>query len=183
MLGGLFGIASKNDFTRSLFFGIDYHSHLGTEVGGLAYLDGDIKLLVYDISNSQFKSELQQDYNRIEGNLGIGVISDLKEEQPLKFESDIGTFALCTIGLIKNVEKLYQQLIKQGATFKKSGFVDGTVIPNQTEIVGELISRGDNLIQGIEKMYEEIEGTISLLLLCQNDRSIYASNRRTQSHK
>lgn len=175
MLGGLFGIISENHFSRDLFFGIDYHSHLGTEVGGLAYLDRDIKIVSYNISNSQFKSEFQQDYEKIEGTLGIGVISDLEDEQPVKLESEVGTFALCTVGFIRNIDELYKDLIETGATFKKSGHIGGKRVLNQTEMVGELIHRGSNIVDGIEKMYREIDGSISILLLSQSDKSIYAA--------
>ena len=107
MLGGLFGVFSRNHFVRDLFFGTDYHSHLGTEVGGLAFLDGDIKLLYHKLSNSLFKSEFQKDFRQIKGVLGIGVISDEKDEQPVKFESKNGIYALCTAGIVKNLKNLY----------------------------------------------------------------------------
>jgi len=175
MLGGLFGVFSKNHLTRDLFFGVDYHSHMGTEIGGLAFLDGDIKMISRDISNSQFKSEFQKDYDSIKGVLGIGVISDVEEEQPVKFESKIGTFALCTTGFIRNARRLYRELIEAGVTFKNSRVRSGETLPNQTELVGELISTGRDIVDGIEKMYEKIEGSISLLLLSENERSIYAS--------
>jgi amidophosphoribosyltransferase len=174
MLGGLFGVISENTFARDLFFGIDYHSHLGTEVGGLAFLDGDIHSISEDISNGQFKTYIQKHYERIKGRLGVGVISDIKEEQPIKFESKIGTFALCTIGLIRNSEKLSAELIERGVTLKKSKEKEGKKILNQTEIIGELICSGENLVDGIERMYKKIEGSISLLLLSKDDRSIYA---------
>jgi amidophosphoribosyltransferase len=175
MLGGLFGVISKEDFARDLFFGTDYHSHLGIEVGGLAFLDGDIKIFTHDISNSMFKSKFQKYYHQLEGKIGIGVISDVKEEQPLKFESKQGTFALCTIGLIKNAEKLYTELIEEGVTFKKSRETHDGKVPNQTEIAGELICTGKNLVDGIEKMYQKINGSISLLLLSKDERSMYAA--------
>ncbi len=175
MLGGLFGVFSKNHLTRDLFFGVDYHSHLGTEIGGLAFLDGDVKMISHDISNSQFKSEFQKDYSSMKGALGIGVISDVEEEQPVKFESKIGTFALCTTGFIRNAKGLYRELIESGVTFKNSRVRSGETLPNQTELVGELISTGRSIVDGIEKMYEKIEGSISLVLLSENERSIYAS--------
>ncbi len=175
MLGGLFGVSSKTNLTLDLFYGIDYHSHLGTEVGGLAFLDGDIELISHDISNSQFKSEFQKDYSRIKGVLGIGVISDEQEEQPIKFESKIGTFALCTAGFVRNLRALYNELVETGVTFKKSRVKAHETLPNQTEIVGELISRGRDIVDGIERMYERIEGSISLLLLSEDDRCIFAS--------
>jgi len=174
-LGGLFGVVSKNRLARDLYFGVDYHSHLGTEVGGLAFLDEDIQVVSHDISNSQFKSEFQKEYGRIKGTLGIGVISDLEEEQPVKLESKIGTFALCTSGIIRNVKALYSELIESGTTLKKSRVEARGTALNQTEIVGELISRGQNVADGIEKMYEKVDGSISLLVLSKDDRSIYIS--------
>ncbi|MBO3803944.1 MAG: amidophosphoribosyltransferase, partial [Candidatus Brockarchaeota archaeon] len=105
-LGGLFGVVSENQLPRDLFFGVDYHSHLGTEVGGIAFLDEDIEVISKDIGNSQFKSEFRECYGRIKGRLGIGVISDMEEGQPIKFESRIGTFALCTTGLARNASEL-----------------------------------------------------------------------------
>jgi amidophosphoribosyltransferase len=175
MLGGLFGVVSKNHLARDIYVGVDYHSHMGTEIGGLAFLDGDIKLVHCDISNSQFKSEMQEEYKKIQGSLGIGIISDIEDEQPIKFESKIGTFALCTAGVLRNAEELYSKLIEKGVTFKKSRVKAGKMVPNQTEIVGELISKGKDIVDGIETMYNKIDGTISLLLLSQDERSIHAS--------
>src|SRR4030042_4762904 len=120
MLGGLFGVASKGNCVKDLFYGTDYNTHLGTEVGGLALLDGEIETISRDISNSQFKTRFGKRYHELKGELGIGVISDTREEQPLKFESKIGTFALCTVGLIKNSEQVFTSLLAQGTTFKKS---------------------------------------------------------------
>jgi len=175
MLGGLFGVASKDNCARDLFFGTDYNTHLGTEVGGLAILDSDIEIFSHDISNSQFKSKFGKHYRKLKGKLGIGVISDIKEEQPIKFETKIGNFALCTIGLIKNSKELYSELIEKGATFKRSRQKVSTNILNQTEIVSELICTGNSVIDGIEKMYKKIDGSISLLLLSENDGAIYAA--------
>jgi amidophosphoribosyltransferase len=175
MLGGLFGVASEDNCIRELFFGTDYNTHLGTEVGGLALLDGDIEVFSYDVSNSQFKSKFSKRYGKLKGKLGIGVISDIKEEQPIKFETRLGNFALCTVGLIKNSRELYTELAEKGATFKKSRQKAGTTVPNQTEIVGELICRGISIADGIAKMYDKIAGSISLLLLSEKDSLIYAA--------
>jgi amidophosphoribosyltransferase len=175
MLGGLFGVASNGNCARDLFFGTDYNTHLGTEVGGLALLDGALTIISHDISNSQFKSKFGRHYGKLKGQLGIGVISDIKEEQPIKFETKIGNFALCTIGLIKNSKDLYSELIENGATFKRSRQKASTNILSQTEIVGELICTGNSIADGIEKMYKKIAGSISLLLLSENDRAIYAA--------
>jgi amidophosphoribosyltransferase len=175
MLGGLFGVASKNDCVRDLFFGTDYNTHMGTEVGGLALLDCDIATFSHDISNSQFKSKFGKHYRKLSGMLGVGVISDIKEEQPIKFETKIGNFALCTIGFINNAKELYAELVQKGATFKRSRQKTSTNVLNQTEIIGELICTGDSIAQGIEKMYAKIVGAISLLLVSENERAIYAA--------
>jgi amidophosphoribosyltransferase len=141
----------------------------------LALLDGALTIFSHDISNSQFKSKFNRYYEKLRGRLGIGVISDVKEKQPIKFETKIGNFALCTIGLIKNSKDLYSELIENGATFKRSRQKASTNIPSQTEIVGELLCTGNSIVDGIEKMYKKISGSISLLLLSENDRAIYAA--------
>ena len=175
MLGGLFGVVCKDSCDKELFFGIDYHTHLGTEVAGLAVLDGNIEIFSHDISNSQFKSKFGKYQARLKGKLGIGVISDVKEAQPIKFEAKIGNFALCTIGLIKNSKALYSDLVKDGVTFKRSYGKSGENVLNQTEIVGALICRGNSIAEGIAKMYAQIDGSVSLLLLSENERVIYAA--------
>jgi amidophosphoribosyltransferase len=175
MLGGLFGIASKGDCVSDLFFGTDYNTHLGTEMAGLALLDGALRIISHNISHSQFKIEFGKYFGTLKANLGIGVISDIAEAQPIKFEAKVGTFALCTVGLIKNEKELFAALTKDGATFKTSRQESGKDILNQTEIVGELICTGDNIIDGIKKMYQKLEGSISLLLLSEDDRIIYAA--------
>ncbi|MFB3889300.1 MAG: amidophosphoribosyltransferase [Candidatus Bathyarchaeia archaeon] len=175
MLGGLFGVASKNDCARELFFGTDYNTHLGTEVGGLALLNDGIDVYSHDISNSQFKSKFGKHYRKLEGRLGIGVISDTKEEQPIKFETKMGDFAVCTVGLIRNAKELYAELIAAGSTFKKSRQRTRADGVNQTEIVGELICSGNSIADGIRKMYQKIDGSISLLVLSQKDDALYAA--------
>ncbi len=175
MLGGLFGVASKGDCGRELFFGTDYNTHLGTEVGGLALINGGIEVLSHDISNSQFKTKFGKRLPKLHGHIGIGVISDTREEQPIRFETKIGEFALCTVGLIKNSEQLHRELIATGSSFKKFRQSARGSGVNQTEIVGELICSGTSIPDGIREMYERIEGTISLLVLSKKDQAIYAA--------
>jgi len=175
MLGGLFAVASTTNCRRELFFGTDYNTHLGTEVGGLGLLNDGIDVFSHDISNSQFKSKFSKHYGKLNGRLGIGVISDTKEEQPIKFETKMGEFALCTVGLIKNSKELYEELIESGSTFKKSRHRARASSVNQTELVGELICSGKTIANGIEGMYQKINGSISLLLLSKKDNAIYAA--------
>jgi len=171
-MGGLFGVVSRGDCAKDLFYGVDYHSHLGTTIGGVAVLSDRIaEPICHDITNSQFKTEFKNDFDTLSGNMGIGVIGSREDDrQPIIFKSKLGTFALCTDGAIKNAGVLVLKLVEEGVSFKEStnGF-------NQTELVGELICRGSSITDGISKMYAKIHGTMSLLLLSEEERCIYAS--------
>jgi amidophosphoribosyltransferase len=161
-MSGLFGVISNDNCISSLYFGTDYHSHLGTEYGGIAFIGekGMPVKKIHDISNSQFKSKFYEGSDKINSNMGIGVISD-KDPQPLSFESKFGLFAICTSGLVTNKEELAKTLINKGIPFSE---LDRGEI-NTTELIANLINQGTSIIDGIEKMYEQIKGSISLLLL------------------
>lgn len=171
-MGGLFGIVSKENCLHDLFYGIDYHSHLGTTIGGFTVLSDRIAESTYhDISNSQFKTEFKEDFEKLSGNLGIGIISSIEnDKQPIVFRSRLGTFALCTDGSILNADTLISEMVEEGVSFNEftSSF-------NQTELVGEMICKGTSITDGISKMHDKIDGTVSLLLLSENERRIYAS--------
>jgi amidophosphoribosyltransferase len=156
-----------------LYYGTDYHSHLGTEYGGIAFIDENGMPLkkIHDIRNSQFKSKFYEGSEKIQSNSGIGVISD-KDPQPLSFESKFGPFAICCAGLVANRDELAQKLIKKGISFSE---LDRGEI-NTTELVAHLINQGNSIIDGIEKMYDEIKGSTSLLLLTKE--GIYCSRDR-----
>lgn len=172
-MSGIFGVISKNNSISSLYYGTDYHSHLGTEYGGIAFIDDTGKPIkkIHNISNSQFKSKFYEGSEKIKSKIGIGVISD-KEPQPLTFDSKFGPFALCCAGLITNKDKLVKQLIKKGMTF--SEIAHGEV--NSVEVIATLINQGDSISDGIEKMYNMIQGSISLLLLTKD--GLYAGRDR-----
>ncbi|MBW2996204.1 amidophosphoribosyltransferase [Candidatus Woesearchaeota archaeon] len=172
-MSGIFGVVSNDDCISTLYHGTDYHTHLGTEYGGIAFIDENGKPVkkIHVISNSQFKSRFHKWIEEIKGNLGIGVISD-KDPQPLSFESRFGFFSICYAGLITNKEVLVKELIKQGFSF--SEVIDGEV--NSAELIANLINQGDSVIDGIEKMYDKIQGSISLLLLTKE--GIYAARDR-----
>jgi amidophosphoribosyltransferase len=161
-MSGLFGVVSNENCISSLYYGTDYHSHLGTEFGGIAFIgeNGMPVKKIHDISNSQFKSKFYEGSDKINSNMGIGVISD-KDPQPLSFESKFGFFAICTSGLVTNKEELAKTLINKGIPFCE---LDRGEI-NTTELIANLINQGNSIIDGIEKMYEQIKGSISLLLL------------------
>jgi amidophosphoribosyltransferase len=173
-MSGLFGVVSDKNCISSLYYGTDYHSHLGTEYGGIAFIDenGVPVKKIHDIANSQFKSKFYEGSEKIKSNLGIGVISD-KDPQPLSFKSKFGPFAICCAGLVTNKDVLAKQLIRKGISFSE---IDNGGI-NTIELVASLINQGDSIIDGIEKMYTKIDGSISLLLLtkegiyCARDRN------------
>lgn len=161
-MSGLFGVVSNNNCISSLYYGTDYHSHLGTEYGGIAFIgkNGMPTKKIHDIANSQFKSKFYEGSDEIKSKIGIGVISD-KDPQPLSFNSKFGPFAICTGGLVINKDEIVKWLINKGVTFSE---IDRGEI-NTTELVALLINQGDSIIDGIELMQDKINGSISLLLL------------------
>jgi len=170
-MSGVFGIASKSDCVKELFYGTDYHSHLGTEYGGMAVLGEDFTRHIHDISQSQFKSKFYEDYKRMKGNKGIGVISAF-EEQPIFLNSKFGPFCIVTNGIIENADELASGLLKKGISFSEVS--RGPV--NTTELIAKLINQGNDLTGGIGDMFEAIKGSCSLLLL--NKDGIYAARDR-----
>jgi len=171
-MSGIFGIVSKNNCAETLLHGVDYHSHLGTEYGGVAILDGEkFRREIHNISQSQFKSKFFENYQKMKGKVGIGAISAC-DEQPIYLNSKFGPFAIVTNGIVENSETLARELMDNGVSFSESG-KSGI---NMTELVAKLISQGYNLLDGIEKMFASIEGSCSLLLL--NKDGIYAARDR-----
>src|SRR4030042_712285 len=115
-MSGIFGVVSKGNCAETLFYGTDYHSHLGTEYGGVAVLDKDFTRQIHNLNQSQFKSKFYDDYKRIKGNKGIGVISDY-DEQPIYLNSRHGPFCIVTSGYVENAEVLAEDLLKKGISF------------------------------------------------------------------
>lgn len=171
-MSGLFGVTASEDVFESLFYGTDYHSHLGTEYGGLAVWDGEhFARRIHSIGDSQFKSKFFEEAQRLRGRRGIGVISD-SDEQPIYLNSRFGPFCLATSGFIENAETLAADLLARGVTFSEMG--GGRV--NRSELVAKLIASGLSLVDGIRKMFDTIEGSCSLLLLHRD--GIYAARDR-----
>lgn len=170
-MSGIFGVVSKGDCAEILYYGTDYHSHLGTEYGGMAVLGEDFTRQIHNISQDQFKSKFYQDYKRMKGNKGIGVISAF-DEQPIYLNSKFGPFCIVTNGFIENTKELVERLLDEGISFTE--VTKGEV--NVTELIAKLIIQGSDLIDGIEKMFEAIDGSCSLLLL--NREGIYAARDR-----
>ncbi|MBP6943595.1 MAG: amidophosphoribosyltransferase, partial [Candidatus Omnitrophica bacterium] len=170
-MSGFFGVVSKGDCAETLLYGTDYHSHLGTEFGGMAVLGETFTRQIHSISQSQFKSKFFDDCRRMRGNKGIGVISSY-DEQPIYLNSRFGPFCLVTYGLIENTEELMQEMLKKGTSF--SEVTKGNV--NVTELMAKMIVQGDNLLDGIQKMWQKIKGSCSLLIL--NKDGVYAARDR-----
>ena len=160
-MGGFFGVASKEDCVFDLFFGIDYHSHLGTRRGGMAAYDKEIGLQrkIHNIENSPFRTKFERDVVELEGNLGIGCISDF-EPQPLLVHSHLGSFAITTVGRINNPDELMEDCFESGHThfLEMSG---GSI--NPTEITAALINQKKTLVEGIRYAQEKIKGSMSIM--------------------
>lgn len=170
-MSGIFGVVSKGDCAEVLLYGIDYHSHLGTEYGGMAVFGKDFSRQIHDISQTQFKSKFFEDSRKMKGNKGIGVISAF-EEQPIYLDCKFGPFCAVTNGFIENKDKLARDAMKRGHSFSEVS--KGGV--NATELIAKLISEGKDASDGIEKMFNAIEGSCSLLLL--TSAGIYAARDR-----
>lgn len=169
-MGGFFGVASKQDCVFDLFFGIDYHSHLGTRRGGMAvYGDNGFDRSIHNIENAPFRTKFDKDIQSMKGYYGIGCISDY-EPQPLIIRSHHGTYALTTVSKINNMEELSEKLFDDG--FSHFQEMSGGDI-NATEMIAALINQKENLIEGIQYALEEIDGSVSLLLM--NHAGIYAA--------
>src|SRR4030066_1911601 len=170
-MSGIFGIVSNKNCADTLLYGTDYHSHMGTEYGGMAVYGKQFYRSIHDITQSQFKSKFYDDYKEMIGHLGIGVISD-RDPQPLIIGTKFGNFAIVVAGLIENVNELASELLKEGETFGEMS--SGGI--NSVELIAKLITRGKTLPEGIEGVFERIKGSASILLL-QKD-GVYAARDR-----
>lgn len=169
-MGGFFGVASKNDCVFDLFFGTDYHSHLGTKRGGMAvYGANGFQRAIHNIENSPFRTKFERDVEEMKGNLGIGCISD-SEPQPLMVRSHLGNFAITTVGRINNVDELVKRAFTEGTThfLEMSG---GDI--NPTELTAALINRKDSIPEGIRYAQSMIDGSMSMLIL--TSEGLYAA--------
>ena len=162
-MGGFFGVASKEDCMFDLFFGTDYHSHLGTRRAGMAVYDPErgFDRAIHNIENSPFRTKFDKDVSSMKGHIGIGCISDY-EPQPLIVRSHHGTYAIVTVGKINNTEKIVEQLFRGGHShfLEMSG---GDV--NATEVVASVINQKENLIEGIQYAQEVIDGSMTMLIM------------------
>ena len=172
-MGGFFGVTSKDDCVMDLFFGTDYHSHLGTRRGGMAvYGPHGFQRSIHNIENSPFRTKFERDVEELEGRSGIGSISD-NEPQPLLIQSHLGSFAIVTVGKINNEEELIHQAYENGHIhfMEMSG---GRI--NATELTASIINQKQSLVEGLLYAQEMIKGSMSILIL--TPEGIYASRDR-----
>ncbi len=169
----MFGVVSQQDCVDDLFYGTDYHSHLGTQRGGLAVAnDEGFKRHIHDITSSQFRSKFEDVIPRLHGSMGIGVISDY-EDQPLLINSHHGAYAIVTVGKVDNLEELVKAALqKNGVHFSE---MTGSEV-NPTQLVAHLIDQRETFEEGIAHAQEKIKGSCSIMLL--TDRGIYAARDR-----
>ena len=172
-MGGFFAVASKESCVLDLFYGTDYHSHLGTKRGGMAvYGEDGFSRAIHNIQNSPFRTKFERDIDELEGNLGIGCISDF-EPQPLMVHSHLGSFAITTVGRINNPDELVEDCFESGHThfLEMSG-----VTINPTEITAALINLKATIVEGIKNAQEKIKGSMSIIIL--TPEGIYAARDR-----
>ena len=175
-MGGFCGVIANGDCVSDLFFGTDYHSHLGTHRGGMAVLgpDGAFIRGIHNISNAPFRSKFDKELSRFAGKVGIGVISDT-DPQPLVMCSRLGTFAIVTVGLINNIEELKQELFEKHNVQLQYSTTSGMVGP--TEVVSALISTQSSIGEGVKYVQEKIKGSCSMLIIDERGR-LYAARDR-----
>jgi len=169
-MGGFFGVVSGRECVTDVYYGTDYHCHLGTRRGGMAMCkDGEFTRYIHDITNAQFRSKFDSDLARMRGMMGIGVISDY-EDQPLIIRSHLGVYAIVTVGVVKNADELVDEAFgRRTAHFSE---MSGSEV-NPTEIIATLIDHEESYEAGIKRVQELIEGSCSLMLL--TPEGIYAA--------
>ena len=169
-MSGFFGVASKEDCVLELFYGVDYHSHLGTRRGGMAVHGEDgFDRAIHNIENTPFRTKFDKDVGNMKGNIGIGCISDY-EPQPLLFSSKIGSFSLAFVGKVNNYEELLEDLYSRSKTHFQE-MTTGTV--NVTELIAALICEKDSFAEGIRYVQDLVDGSLSMLLM--TEEGIYAA--------
>lgn len=169
-MGGVFGVVSREDCVMDIFFGTDYHSHLGTKTGGMCIRQKDgFNRAIHGISNAPFRGKFEAELETMEGNAGIGAISD-EDPQPLTVRNKFGNWAITTVGRINNKQELIDWLIEEKDVhfMSKSG---GDV--NSTELIGTIVGTGTDLVDGIKLAQEKIDGSATMIIM--TDDGMYAA--------
>ena len=174
-MGGFCGVISKDDCVLDLFYGTDYHSHLGTHRGGMALLnESGFQRSIHNIQNSPFRSKFENDIPKFSGKVGIGVISDT-DPQPLVMCSKLGAFAIVTVGYIDNIDELKKELFEQNSMQLQFSTTSGMVGP--TEVVSALIATQSSIVEGLKYVQQKIKGSCSILIIDETGR-LYAMRDR-----
>ncbi|MGE9882619.1 amidophosphoribosyltransferase [Blautia obeum] len=172
-MGGFFGVASKRDCVLELFYGVDYHSHLGTRRGGMAtYGEEGFNRAIHNIENSPFRTKFDRDVSEMKGHLGIGCISDF-EPQPLLIRSKLGSFAITTVGKVNNYDELLNRLY-ESANSHFQEMTNGQI--NVTELMAALICEKDSILEGIKYVQKLVDGSMTMLVMTKD--GIYAARDR-----
>ncbi|MDE5834116.1 MAG: amidophosphoribosyltransferase [Ruminococcus sp.] len=165
-MGGFFGVASKNDCVTDVFFGTDYHSHLGTRRGGMTAYSEELgfQRSIHSIENSPFRTKFENDVVKMCGKLCIGSISDT-DPQPILVRSKLGLYAVCSVGIIRNAEKLVEELLESGcANFETMS--SGSI--NSGDLIGALIAQKNSFVEGIRYAQQKIEGNMTLIIMTKD---------------
>lgn len=165
-MGGFFGAALKRRCVNDVFYGVDYNSHLGTRRGGMVTYDAEEHRFcrsIHSLESSYFRTKFESELHKYKGNIGIGVISDT-DPQPITFNTHLGRYALVTVAKIENLDELEKELIDEGAHFAELS--SGTT--NPTELIGLLINKGKDFVDGIEHVYRKVKGSCSMLILTED---------------
>lgn len=173
-MGGFFGAVTKGDAISDVFFGTDYHSHLGTRRGGMAAFNKEVghQRVIHNIQNSPFRTKFEKIFDEMEGFAAIGCISDF-EPQPLLIRSKLGTYAICNVGVINNADKLIEDYLAGGGYF--DSMTGGNV--NPTELIAALINQKESFSEGIKFVQQVVEGTTSILILTDKGSIIAARDK------
>ena len=174
-MGGFFGITSKFDCLEEVFFGVDYHSHLGTRRGGLAAYDKEVGLQrkIHNIENSPFRTKFEHIFDEMQGTSAIGCISDT-DPQPMLIRSRLGTYAICMVGIINNAKEIIEEYLKN-STDHFDAMTGGAV--NSTELLSALINQKESFVEGIKFAQDKIDGTANILILKDDGKIITARDK------
>jgi len=164
-MSGFFGCVSRHDIVKHVFYGTDYHSHLGTKRAGLAYYSSEkgFQRAIHRLEDGYFRNKFENDIKSFSGNSGIGVISDT-EAQPIVVNSHLGRFAVATVSKVANITEIEQNFLAKRHTFSETS--QGTV--NPTELIAMLIAEGSDFLDGIENVFAQVKGSCSMLILTQD---------------
>ncbi len=174
-MGGFFGVASRRQCRTDLFYGVDYNSHLGTRRAGMATYDPEARRFIrkiHSLESTYFRTKFEKELDEFKGDTGIGIISDT-DPQPIIINSHLGKFAIVTVAKICNIDALEQELLGRGVHFGELS----SGATNQTELVALLINSGKDFVEGIENMFNKIQGSCSLLILTENGSIIAARDK------